>query len=71
MLSLTGEKRFSKRNATGVWNLFNDTFDTMPVAGIVDQKIFCCHGGISPSLEAMDSIKNIKRPTDVPEEGLL
>ncbi|KAH7467419.1 Serine/threonine-protein phosphatase PP1-alpha catalytic subunit [Phytophthora ramorum] len=33
--------------------------------------IFCTHGGLSPDLYTLDQIKNIRRPTDVPDEGLL
>ncbi|VDQ11222.1 unnamed protein product [Trichobilharzia regenti] len=38
---------------------------------IVDEKIFCCHGGLSPDLHSMEQIRRIMRPTDVPEQGLL
>ncbi|GBP17716.1 hypothetical protein EVAR_8705_1 [Eumeta japonica] len=38
---------------------------------IVDEKIFCCHGGLSPDLQAMEQIRRIMRPTDVPDQGLL
>lgn len=37
----------------------------------VDEKIFCCHGGLSPDLQAMEQIRRIMRPTDVPDQGLL
>lgn len=54
-----------------VWKTFVDTFNTIPIAAIVAGKIFCVHGGLSPSLSHMDDIRNIARPTDVPEYGLL
>ncbi|EDW26831.1 GL14744 [Drosophila persimilis] len=38
---------------------------------LVDEKIFCCHGGLSPDLTAMEQIRRIPRPTDVPDQGLL
>jgi serine/threonine-protein phosphatase PP1 catalytic subunit len=54
-----------------VWKAFVDTFNTLPIAAIVAQKIFCVHGGLSPSLSHMDDIRQIARPTDVPDYGLL
>lgn len=53
------------------WKLFIDTFNTLPIAAIVAGKIFCVHGGLSPVLNSMDEIRNIARPTDVPDYGLL
>ncbi|KAL8381381.1 hypothetical protein RB595_005580 [Gaeumannomyces hyphopodioides] len=54
-----------------VWKTFVDTFNTLPIAAIVAGKIFCVHGGLSPTLSHMDDIRNIARPTDVPDYGLL
>nr|XP_035111746.2 serine/threonine-protein phosphatase PP1-gamma catalytic subunit-like [Callithrix jacchus] len=34
----------------------------------MDEKIFCCHGGLSPDLQSME-IWRIMRPTDVPDQG--
>uniref|UniRef100_A0A0L0P922 Serine/threonine-protein phosphatase n=1 Tax=Candidozyma auris TaxID=498019 RepID=A0A0L0P922_CANAR len=53
------------------WKLFIDTFNTLPIAAIVAGKIFCVHGGLSPVLNSMEEIRNIARPTDVPDFGLL
>ncbi|KAI2638600.1 serine/threonine-protein phosphatase PP-Z [Xylaria nigripes] len=54
-----------------IWKTFVDCFNTLPIASIVAGKIFCVHGGLSPALAHMDDIRNIARPTDVPDYGLL
>lgn len=53
------------------WKLFIDTFNTLPLTAIVAGKIFCVHGGLSPVLNSMDEIRNVNRPTDVPDFGLI
>lgn len=60
-----------RRTNIKVWKTFIDTFNTLPIAAIVANKIFCVHGGLSPSLAHMDEIRAISRPTDVPDYGLL
>jgi len=54
-----------------LWKTFTDCFNCLPVAAIVDEKILCMHGGLSPELLNMDQIKRIMRPTDIPDTGLL
>ena len=39
------------------------------MCAIIDDKIFCMHGGLSPDLSDMEQIKRIVRPTDVPDSG--
>jgi serine/threonine-protein phosphatase PP1 catalytic subunit len=56
---------------TNIWKMFCDVFNCLPIAAIIDSKIFCVHGGISPALTSLDQIRKIARPTEVPEEGLL
>lgn len=41
------------------------------MAALIDEKILCMHGGLSPELKNLSQIKNLPRPTDVPESGLL
>jgi serine/threonine-protein phosphatase PP1 catalytic subunit len=43
----------------------------MPVAAIIEEKILCMHGGLSPELSSIDQINQIIRPTDIPDTGLL
>jgi serine/threonine-protein phosphatase PP1 catalytic subunit len=54
-----------------LWRTFSDVFNCLPIAAIIDDKIFCVHGGISPELTSLDLIRQIERPFEVPEEGLL
>ncbi|VEU19752.1 DEKNAAC100594 [Brettanomyces naardenensis] len=60
-----------RRTTLRTWKVFIDTFNTLPVCALVASKIFCVHGGLSPVLNSIDEIRNIKRPTDVPDFGLL
>ncbi len=46
-------------------------FNWMPVAALIDDKIFCLHGGLSPELTSFDSLNKIVRPTEIPSSGLL
>jgi len=61
------KRRFSVR----MWRTFTDCFNTLPVTALVDDKILCMHGGISPELKSFEQIRRIMRPTDVPDTGLL
>ncbi|KAF9932040.1 hypothetical protein FBU30_009104 [Linnemannia zychae] len=54
-----------------MWKAFVDVFNCLPIAATVANKIFCVHGGLSPSLSTMADIRAIRRPTDVPDYGLL
>ncbi|CAN6172656.1 unnamed protein product [Urochloa humidicola] len=54
-----------------IWKIFTECFNCLPVAALIDDKILCMHGGLSPELKNMDQIRNIARPVDVPDHGLL
>jgi serine/threonine-protein phosphatase PP1 catalytic subunit len=54
-----------------LWKTFTDCFNCLPIAAIVDEKIFCVHGGLSPEHTSMDQIRRIPRPTDVPDSGIV
>lgn len=60
-----------RRYTIKLWKTFIDVFNCFPVAAIIDEKILCMHGGLSPQLEKVNQILNIKRPIAVPEHGLL
>lgn len=43
----------------------------MPIAAIIEEKILCMHGGISPELVKLKKILTLNRPTDIPSQGML
>lgn len=51
-----------------IWQLTNELFDLLPVAATVDEKIFCCHGGLSPNAPTLDHIRKLPRPLPNPEQ---
>eukprot|EP00934_Nitzschia_sp_Nitz4_P007732 Nitzschia sp. Nitz4//scaffold183_size43938//28876//30175//NITZ4_007272-RA/size43938-augustus-gene-0.75-mRNA-1//-1//CDS//3329539620//7722//frame0 len=60
-----------RRYSIRLWKIFSDVFNCLPVAALVDEKIFCMHGGLSPELVDVHQIAPIPRPCDVPDRGLL
>ncbi|XP_075214860.1 serine/threonine-protein phosphatase alpha-3 isoform-like [Lycorma delicatula] len=60
-----------RRYNTKIWKTFTDTFNCLPVAALIENKIFCCHGGLSPELNNFDQIRKLKRPLEIPDYGLV
>jgi hypothetical protein len=53
-----------------LWKTFTDCFNCLPIAAIIDEKIFTMHGGLSPDLNSMEQIRRVMRPTDVSQQPL-
>lgn len=45
-----------------VFDAFNEAFMYLPIAATIDERIFVVHGGISPYLNFLEQILEIKRP---------
>ena len=60
-----------RRYNVRLWRNFTELFNFLPVAALIDEKILCMHGGLSPDLRNLNSISEITRPTDIPDSGLL
>lgn len=58
-----------KYGSTFVWTQFMDLFDYFPIAAKIDDKIFCVHAGLSPSLQNIADIREIDRFKEIPHEG--
>jgi serine/threonine-protein phosphatase 2A catalytic subunit len=46
-----------KYGNANVWKVFTELFDYFPLTAVVEDKIFCLHGGLSPSIDSLDQIR--------------
>ena len=44
-------------------------FNKMPICALIDDRIFCVHGGIGPTITSLDQIQQIDRMQEIPDEG--
>jgi serine/threonine-protein phosphatase PPG1 len=58
-----------KYGNANVWHYFTDMFDFLTLSVVINDEIFCVHGGLSPSIHAIDQIKIIDRFREIPHEG--
>jgi serine/threonine-protein phosphatase 4 catalytic subunit len=60
-----------KYGSVNVWRYCTEVFDWLCLAAIVDDKVFCVHGGLSPSINTLDQIRAINRNQEVPHDGAM
>lgn len=60
-----------RRYNVRIWRNFTELFNFLPVAALIDEKILCMHGGLSPDITNFNAIKDFTRPTDIPDSGAL
>ncbi|KAA0185473.1 Serine/threonine-protein phosphatase [Fasciolopsis buskii] len=60
-----------RRYSTRLWKTYTDCFNCLPLAALINSSIFCIHGGLSPDLKKLDQLNLIRRPTEVPDIGII
>ena len=60
-----------KFGSGNVWKYCTDIFDCLCLAAVIDNQIFCVHGGLSPNVDTIDDIRKIKRIQEVPQDGAM
>lgn len=56
------EVRRKYSNKDHVFKKINAAFDYLPIAAIVNNSLFCVHGGISPELKDLNVLKKLEKP---------
>ena len=62
---IIGKRRYNVK----LWRSFTELFNYLPVAALIDEKILCMHGGLSPDLRNLNQILELPRPSDIPDQG--
>lgn len=60
-----------RRYNAKLWKTFINLFNHLPVAAVIDDRILCMHGGLSPDLKSLKQIDRLNRPSVIPEEGIM
>ena len=68
--SFTFREEVISRFDNEVYEAFMDLFDALPISCLVDDKYLAMHGGISPELENIEQINQVKRFQEIPLDGL-
>ena len=59
-----------KRVSVKAWKNICDVFLYMPFSALIENKIFCMHGGLGPDLERIDQARLLKKPSEIPDDGI-
>ncbi|GBE84489.1 Metallo-dependent phosphatase-like protein [Sparassis latifolia] len=59
-----------KYSAT-IYDACIQSFQSLPVAALIDGKFFCVHGGISPELQLLEDVDKLNRFAEPDSQGLL
>lgn len=55
-------ERMGESDGIWAWTRFNQLFNCLPLAALIEKKIICMHGGIGRSINTLDQIEKIERP---------
>jgi len=58
-----------KFGSVNVWRYCTEIFDYLSLSAVIADKIFCVHGGLSPSIKNLDDIRGLDRKQEVPHDG--
>jgi len=60
-----------KYGSVNVWRYCTEIFDYLSLSAIIEDRIFCVHGGLSPSINSLDQVRVIDRKQEVPHDGAM
>ena len=60
------QRKYGNANA---WKYCTEVFDFLNVAAVIDGRVLCVHGGLSPDIITLDQMRLIDRKQEIPHEG--
>jgi len=64
------EECLQKYGSVNPWKWCTQVFDYLTVAALIDGRILCVHGGLSPDIRTIDQIRStIPRKQEIPHDG--
>ncbi|KAI3783127.1 hypothetical protein L2E82_13190 [Cichorium intybus] len=55
-------ERMGENDGIWAWQRFNQLFNNLPLAALIEDKIICMHGGIGRSIHLVEQIEKLERP---------
>jgi len=59
-------RKYGNANA---WKYCTEVFDYLTIAAVVNERVLCVHGGLSPDVKTVDQMRLIERKQEIPHEG--
>ena len=59
----------SRYGHSGLWRMCNETMDMLPMAALVDNRVYCVHGGLSPDIRMVEELAGLERRSEIPQTG--
>lgn len=66
---MSTEECHNKYGGASVWQYCCQVFDFLALAAVIDGRILCVHGGLSPEIRTLDQIRVVARAQEIPQEG--
>lgn len=63
------EECMRKYGNANPWKYCVEVFDYLNLAAVVDGRVLCVHGGLSPAISSIDQIQVLERVQEVPHQG--
>ena len=51
------DESLRKYGSAEIWKICNEIFDLLPLAAVINNKVFCVHGGLSPTLTNISEVR--------------
>merc|ERR1711871_194504 len=58
-----------KYGCVSIWRKFCDVFDTFSLGAMIEENVFCAHGGLSPWIQTLPQVQFLERLAETPSLG--